>query len=89
MRSVMTKQFGESSFAMAIGAISTLQTACGVVGSLAFAQAYAHTEHYLPPFIYFVNAGLNFVALILALTLPVRERLPLAPMRGLRHFDPQ
>ena len=70
MRSVMTKQFGTSSFAMAIGAISTLQTGCQVLGSLAAAQAYAATEYFSPPLIYFVNAAMNFAALLLALTLP-------------------
>ena len=41
MRSVMTRQFGKSSFAMAIGAISTLQTCMQVIGPLAFAQVRA------------------------------------------------
>ena len=70
MRSVMTKQFGTSSFAMAIGAVSTLQTGCQVLGSLAAAQAYAATEHFSPPLIYFVNSAMNFAALLFALTLP-------------------
>jgi hypothetical protein len=70
MRSVMTKQFGTSSFAMAIGAVSTLQTGCQVFGSLGSAQAYAATEHFSPPLIYFVNSGMNLAALLLALTLP-------------------
>ena len=55
---------------MAIGAVSTLQTGCNVVGSLLFAQLYARTEAHSPPFIYFVNAGMNLVAMLLAMSLP-------------------
>ena len=55
---------------MAIGAVSTLQTGCNVVGSLAFAQLYAATAKWSPPFVYYVNSACNLLALIFALTLP-------------------